>query len=457
VATQRLIIGGIPGGGNITPCELWSYSDSADPTSVASGITFSEIGSNSGSFAYDYTGGATGAHYIQDGLTRHHFLLTNEAKKYYAAMQPIGAGFGVQSHIDLKDFADDGYDPSTNKIQGLVLVDTLTTYTGNTPQTGDAYSYLTTNLGLLGASLSAIPKTGFKLASDGLAAVTAWTVNITGSLSGSVGSVTSFGTLVADIWAYVSRTLSDKTGFSLTSAYDPAKTAAQAGDAMTLTSGERTTLANTLEAAILNEGDATALLAAIAAKVEEFLINEGDATATIAAIATACNAAIAAGTVGTSSAVAAAQATQANTKAGDIQTRLPAALTGDGNIKADSLKLNGATPNNLAAGAAMTLTAAYDAAKTAATQASVDALGTPMQSGAEVVLSSVGLDQIPITAPTTVPTTFRQYLVWLTRRFLKKATKDGSELKTYADDGTTVITTQAISDSAGTETQGAAT
>lgn len=34
----------------------------------------------------------------------------------------------------------------------------------------------------------------------------------------------------------------DKTGFALTSAYDPAKTASQAGDAMALTSGERTTL-----------------------------------------------------------------------------------------------------------------------------------------------------------------------------------------------------------------------
>lgn len=42
-----------------------------------------------------------------------------------------------------------------------------------------------------------------------------------------------------------------------------------------------------LEAAILDEGDATALLAAIAAKVEEFLVNDGDATATLAAIATA--------------------------------------------------------------------------------------------------------------------------------------------------------------------------
>jgi len=64
-----------------------------------------------------------------------------------------------------------------------------------TAGTGDAYSYLTTNIGLLGANLSGVPKTGFKLASDGLASVTAWTVaitgNVTGNLSGSVGSVTN--------------------------------------------------------------------------------------------------------------------------------------------------------------------------------------------------------------------------------------------------------------------------
>lgn len=38
----------------------------------------------------------------------------------------------------------------------------------------------------------------------------------------------------------------DKTGYTLTAAYDLAKTAAQAGDAMTLTSGERTTLAGVI-------------------------------------------------------------------------------------------------------------------------------------------------------------------------------------------------------------------
>jgi hypothetical protein len=39
-------------------------------------------------------------------------------------------------------------------------------------------------------SVTVSDKTGFKLASDGLALVTAWTVDVTGSLSGSVGSVT---------------------------------------------------------------------------------------------------------------------------------------------------------------------------------------------------------------------------------------------------------------------------
>lgn len=58
----------------------------------------------------------------------------------------------AQSATDLKDFADDGYDPATNKVQGVVLTDTVTTYTGNTPQTGDSFARLGAPVG---ASLSA--------------------------------------------------------------------------------------------------------------------------------------------------------------------------------------------------------------------------------------------------------------------------------------------------------------
>lgn len=58
----------------------------------------------------------------------------------------VQIGGDAQSATDLKDFADDGYDPSTNKVQGVVLTDTVTTYTGNTPQTGDAYAKVDTEI-----------------------------------------------------------------------------------------------------------------------------------------------------------------------------------------------------------------------------------------------------------------------------------------------------------------------
>jgi hypothetical protein len=61
-------------------------------------------------------------------------------------------GGSTQSATDLKDFADDGYDPSTNKITGVVLTDTVTTYTGNTPQTGDAYA----RIGATGSGLTTL-------------------------------------------------------------------------------------------------------------------------------------------------------------------------------------------------------------------------------------------------------------------------------------------------------------
>jgi hypothetical protein len=73
-----------------------------------------------------------------------------------------------------------------------------------------------------------------------------------------------------------------------------------------------------------------------------------------------------------------------------------------------------------------------------------------------VVIAATGLDLIPTTAPSGVATTFRQMVVQLWRRFFKKATMTSTQLKTYADDGTTVVTTQTVSDDGTTQTQGAA-
>ena len=71
-------------------------------------------------------------------------------------------------------------------------------------------------------------------------------------------------------------------------------------------------------------------------------------------------------------------------------------------------------------------------------------------------LASDGLDSIATTAPTGAASNFREMLVQVWRRFFKKATKTDSQLITYADNGTTPITTQTINDDGSTETQGAA-
>lgn len=78
--------------------------------------------------------------------------------------------------------------------------------------------------------------------------------NVGGNVTGSVGSISgvTFPTNFADLAITVTTgrvtvgTNADKTGYALTSAYDAAKTAAQAGDAMALTSSERNSVATAL-------------------------------------------------------------------------------------------------------------------------------------------------------------------------------------------------------------------
>lgn len=71
-------------------------------------------------------------------------------------------------------------------------------------------------------------------------------------------------------------------------------------------------------------------------------------------------------------------------------------------------------------------------------------------------LAATGLDAIPITAPAGVASTFREIVVQGWRRMFKKATMTATQMVTYADDGTTPLTTQAVSDDGETQTQGAA-
>ena len=71
-------------------------------------------------------------------------------------------------------------------------------------------------------------------------------------------------------------------------------------------------------------------------------------------------------------------------------------------------------------------------------------------------LAATGLDLITVANPTTVASTFPEMLVQVWRALFKKATLTSSQLITYRDDGTTVVTTQAVSDNGTTQTQGAA-
>ncbi len=75
----------------------------------------------------------------------------------------------------------------------------------------------------------------------------------------------------------------------------------------------------------------------------------------------------------------------------------------------------------------------------------------------DVKLAATGLDNISAADPGGVATTFAQMLVALWRRFFKKVTLTATELKTFADNGTTVRTTQAVSSDTVTQTQGPAT
>ena len=70
-------------------------------------------------------------------------------------------------------------------------------------------------------------------------------------------------------------------------------------------------------------------------------------------------------------------------------------------------------------------------------------------------LSAAGLDSITVTEPTTVATTFAGMMVQVWRRLFKKTTQTATELKTYKDDGTSVVTTQTVSDDETTQTMGA--
>jgi hypothetical protein len=152
----------------------------------------------------------------------------------FGALKPTTAGrtldvsSGGEAGIDL---ANVGSPSTTLNLSGT----TIKTATDIEVDTQDIQNRLPS--GLVGGRMASIAevvgdKTGYKLASDGLSLVTSWAVgitgNITGNLSGSVGSVTgSVGSVTGNVAGSVNSVTSpvtvgtnnDKTGYALTQAF----------------------------------------------------------------------------------------------------------------------------------------------------------------------------------------------------------------------------------------------
>lgn len=77
--------------------------------------------------------------------------------------------------------------------------------------------------------------------------------------------------------------------------------------------------------------------------------------------------------------------------------------------------------------------------------------------GARVQVAADGLDIVSTTAPAGVAANFREMLIQVWRRFFKRTTRDASAIKTYADNGTTILTTQAYTSADPNEDVGGAT
>jgi hypothetical protein len=313
-------------------------------------------------------------------------------------------------------------------------------------------------------------------------------------------------------------TVDSKTGYALTSAYDPAKTAAQAGDAMTLTSGERTSVAAAVWNA-LTSGMAT--VGSIGKKLADWVVGTidtytgntkqtGDAYARMGAPAGASIAADVAavksdtgsiktqtdkiGTSGGDSANTVTMQTRVdvavstrlagssytapdNTTVGTINTKLgtPASsVSADiAAVKTDSASLlaklgafTGSGINTvlgfLKALAGKTASAPSDMGGTFdpasdSLEAIADANEAFTTTG--VILTSDAFDNIASPDPTSAPTTTTEKLALLlqTPLVIERAPTSGNGVISFVGSGGTTLFTRQVINSGGNQTAGAAT
>lgn len=144
--------------------------------------------------------------------------------------QPVNVtqiGGTAQSATDLKDFADTGYDPTTHKVQGVVLTDTCTTntdmrgtdnaYTGTPPTVTAIRQEMDTNSTRLAAILTDTGTTipGLINVLNNLSAQDVWEYT-----TRTLTSAGSGGATAQEVWEYATRTLTANTNLNIPSAAD---------------------------------------------------------------------------------------------------------------------------------------------------------------------------------------------------------------------------------------------
>lgn len=166
---------------------------------------------------YSVIGSATIGGIAAKGVLKSFRIVAAESIAGYPKVDEHALKGDAQSATDLKDFADDGYNPSTHKVQGVVLVDTTTTNT-DMRGTNGANTTAPDNAGIATAAAAA--------ASAASSASTAAT-NTTTILS-RIGAITGSGvnTILGFFKALLSKTATTPSDIGGT--FDPATDSTEA-------------------------------------------------------------------------------------------------------------------------------------------------------------------------------------------------------------------------------------
>jgi hypothetical protein len=317
-------------------------------------------------------------------------------------------------------------------IPTVTTVGTLTTYTGDTPQTGDSYARLGAPSGasIDADILSRLAGSGYTAPPTSAAIVTALWTDLTSSsdfaTAGSVGALVKANTAqTGDSYARIG-----STGSGLT-ALAPASTA------LSTTQWTNTRAGNldNLDAAVSTRSTyAGGAVASVTGSVGSIA---GTPFPThFSSLAIDASGRIDVGQIlGVASAGAAGYV---GLDWGQVTNRASANILSNTTISTGQtiLTVTGIVQGNVG-GVSSAVTVGFNQDKTGYS------------------LASTGLDSISVAAPAGAASTFPGMLVQVWRRFFKATAKSASNLtiKTFADDGTTVVTTQRYTDDgAGTET-----